>query len=557
MPMWEPSRMSPGASSPLHVPGRVQVEVADEGSMQSKFYPAPTQGLFSNTSLSQPRPGTAIQMENFWPSASTVIPRGGYVSMFTPGTEGKYLFEYSGDIDKPFFVASTDGFIYEFNEDTTRVDVIDRVAAHVTDTDYSHVEVQTDGGIFLILVNGADNLLRFDGTDWLTITDKTSVTITGVDTSKLSHVWAYSSRIFYVEKSSLNVWYSGPNEVAGGLTKLPLTGVFNKGGEVLFGATWSGDSGAGLDDRCVFVTTKGEAAVYSGDPSSAETWSLLGVYDVGRPIHKNMTTNIGGDLIIGTDQGLIPLSAVVTKDPSELKLVAITYPIGDLWQQEINRDANQHEWRMTKWPTHNMLLISLPDTGERRPKCFAANLETGGWTQFVGWGLTDVNVLNNQLYMCRSNGEVVRGFVGGKDGDKDFTCKLALPFDDLGGGGLEKGFEYHRQIWEHTQTITIRESFSVNYVSKFPTTPLSDVAPSEGANTAVNSPWDTSPWDTSFWSDEDAVRSKVQNKLTPISGRGFSISLQTEVLSGTEKRVNANIVGFHLGFKVFNTITDT
>src|SRR6056297_1437704 len=140
-----------------------------------------------------------------------------------------------------------------------------------------------------------------------------SITITNVATADLSQVWLFKERLFFVEKGTTSAWYLPVESIGGAATEIDLGSVFSKGGNLLFGARWSLDSGAGLDDVCLFVSDRGEVAVYEGtDPSSADTWRLAGVYEIGDPVNKHGFFKAGGDLAILTKDGIIPVSAAVT-----------------------------------------------------------------------------------------------------------------------------------------------------------------------------------------------------------------------------------------------------
>src|SRR5690606_5522465 len=137
---------------------------------------------------------------------------------------------------------------------------------------------------------------------WLTVNGTSSPrSITGVDTDTLSHVWKYSSRLWFVGED-MSAWYLPALAVGGAATEFPLQGVFSKGGALLFGAAFSYDAGDGLDDYCVFFTTEGEFALYQGDP--ADTMTKVGVYEIGRPLHKNAHFRAGGDVGVLTDDGI-------------------------------------------------------------------------------------------------------------------------------------------------------------------------------------------------------------------------------------------------------------
>ena len=168
-----------------------------------------------------------------------------------------------------------------------------------------------------------------------------SVAITGVTTSSLTQVWLHKARLFFVEKDSLSAWYLPAAQIGGAASELDLGAIFKKGGTLTFGASWSLDSGAGLDDVCVFVTSNGEIAVYEGDdPSSAADWRLAGVYEISRPLNKHAFFKAGGDLAILTEDGIIPVSEALRKDRAALQAVAISYPIEDAWTLAVaNRTA--------------------------------------------------------------------------------------------------------------------------------------------------------------------------------------------------------------------------
>ena len=70
-------------------------------------------------------------------------------------------------------------------------------------------------------------------------------------------------RIF-VKRDSLKAYYLPVASIGGAAQDVSLSGVFQRGGKLLLGATWSLDSGDGMDDKCVFVSDRGEAAIYSG-----------------------------------------------------------------------------------------------------------------------------------------------------------------------------------------------------------------------------------------------------------------------------------------------------
>ena len=103
----------------------------------------------------------------------------------------------------------------------------------------------------------------------------------------LTHIWKHANRLFFVQGGTMNAWCLPVHAVGGELVYIPLSGAMKRGGSLLFGASWSVDSGSGLDDKCIFVSDQGEVAIFSGtDPTSSTNWKQEGCYDISRPLSK-------------------------------------------------------------------------------------------------------------------------------------------------------------------------------------------------------------------------------------------------------------------------------
>ena len=162
--------------------------------------------------------------------------------------------------------------------------------------------------------------------------------IAGISSDRLSYVWAYKQRIYFIEAGTLNAWYLPVDQVGGTAVILPLGGVFNLGGSLQWGHVWSLNSGGdgGLSEQNVFVTTEGEVAAYQGlSPDDAASWSKVGVYRIGKPMGKKAFIRAGGDLVIATTVGFVSLSSAVERDVAALGAAAVSYPIEDLWGQAV------------------------------------------------------------------------------------------------------------------------------------------------------------------------------------------------------------------------------
>ena len=313
----------------------------------------PTGGWISNRNIAAPRgrdlpPGASI-LENWFPTATSIILRRGsrrWASL--PGGPCTSLFTYSNGSQLEMFAATDTGvwnvttvtdpytmiigtddgdYIGTDDDEVFGWDSVDglQVMGPNIGGDWVTVQFSTAGGTFLVGVNGSDPALLYDGTSFsaAAITFPAGVTKTTAD---LSYVWNFKNRLWFIEKNTLDAWYLDVDQIGGELTKFPLGGTLNLGGALLFGASWSLDrsQSGGLGAQCVFATVDGEVAVYQGsNPEEAADWSLVGVYRIGKPLGHKAHIQAGGDIVVATAIGFVPLSQAVARDyaaiaPSDL-----------------------------------------------------------------------------------------------------------------------------------------------------------------------------------------------------------------------------------------------
>jgi hypothetical protein len=270
-------------------------------------------------------------------------------------------------------------------------------------------------------VNGANDLRLYNGTAWQTINSASTPAFTNVDTDDLTYVWAHKRRLWFCEKGEPSVWYLPVDSIAGAAVEFPLRSVFTLGGAVLFGATWSRDAGDGMDDLQVFVSTEGQVAIYQGtDPNNASTWALVGLYRIGRPLHKNAHFRTGGDIMVLTEDGIVAISSAMERDRTAQQSSAATAMISDLWAEVVAIRQGLSRFPCVLWPSRRFLLVGAPAVGSQ-PLCLASNATTGAWSRILGWDTQALAVFNDSLIFGDSAGRVCKGDSGGSD--------LGLPYE--------------------------------------------------------------------------------------------------------------------------------
>lgn len=369
-----------------------------------------------------------------------------------------------------------------------------------------------------------------------------TVAITGVTTSTLNQVWLYKSRLFFVEENSQSVWYLPVASIGGAAVEIPLGPIFRKGGEVLFGATWSLDSGSGIDDVCVFVSTNGEIAVYEGnDPSSALDWALRGVYEISRPLNKHSYFKAGGDLAILTEDGIIPISEALQKDRAALQSVAITYPIEDAWKSAIANRTTDFPITPTLWQSQALLLIGVPGV---HSVAYVANARTGAWCRYTGWDVRCGAVSADLLYFGTNAGKVMRGQHSGTDDSAEYTGRYVPKFTDAGNGGYK--------VANHAG-LTVRAVESPNFrMAAFSNYAIGTYPTSTALVTETGATWGTGVWGTFVWGSSAAENTFTVWKAVRASG--FSLAPAVVVTSNQSSIPSFEILATRLRYEASNAL---
>lgn len=514
-----------------------QIQVAR---MQS--FDAPLRGWIRNEARVSTKGGGADILDNWFPTATGARVRGGsdlYATVGTGDRVGAIIPYVLGDVQKLFAATVTD--IYDISTVADEEVSPSAEVSSLTNGDWAFVQFTTSGGTYLRLVNGADTPLVYDGATW-----GTTPALTGVTPENLLHVWAFSNRLFFIEKNTLNAWYLAVDNIGGALTKFPLGGVFTKGGSLVFGASWSVDAGDGASEECVFVSSEGEVAIYRGtDPSSSTTWDKRGVYRIGRPLGQRAVFKAGGDLAIATDVGIVPLSQALTTDLGALGQKAITRQIEDEWAAEVSDRTGTYPWHVEMWPTKQMLVVATPSYSTLPLQCFVANIRTGGWARYTGWDTHCLGLYRDRLFFGTSDGLVIEAEVGGNDQGDAYTAQMALQHSDCKAGALQKFVSLARPVYLTSQNIGDKISCSFDYVSGFPT------APSAAAPTPSPNVWGTGLWGSAVWSSP--AERTVQKNWAAVTGMGGAVAPCLQVTVGQDTLPDIELMRIDLQFTVGKT----
>lgn len=519
---------------------RVPVATGSRQQSTVKTFPAPIRGWVLNENLAAPKAGGAKVLENWRPTQTGVALRGGSTRHATLGAIPiESILTYDAAGTRKMFATDLTS-IYDVTAPTSPTTPIAPSVTGQTSGNYSSAQMATVGGAFMVAVNGTDRLRLYNGTSWTAIDAASTPAITGVTTSTLSHVWTYRNRLFFVQRGTLVAWYLPVDSVGGAAADFSLAGVFQQGGSLLFGATWSLDAGDGIDDKCVFVSDSGEAAIYEGsNPASADDWRLVGVYQIGRPLGKRAVMKAGGDLLIATEEGVVPISAAINKDRAALSLASVSRTIAPEWAVEVGRRVLP--WDVVKWPALKIAIVGLPASPGQDKACFVVHLETGAWAKYTGWDTRSLGLHNGSAYFGTSNGTVMLAENGGTDDGASYTCTAIGLFDHFGAIGPVKNIQMARATFIASKPFNPKISASTNYQVALPSPPAS--APDQESLDL----WDTGLWDVANW-DAGTTRS-VSSRWVSIGRSGFTAAWQVQVTCGVTPTPDAELVSIDVTYE--------
>ena len=475
--------------------------------------PAPVGGWNARDSLANMEPMDAVTLINYFPTVSNCVLRGGYSRWATGFTgQAQSLFSYSGGAtNKLFAVVGTPALsIYDV---TSTGAVGAAVVSGLTNAIWEYTNVATTGGNYLYAVNGVDAPRLYDGTNWTAITGISVPAITGVTTTTLDNVTLFKNRVWFIQKDTLKAWYLPTSAVGGAAQSLDLSSIAKFGGHLVDLDTWTIDAGYGVDDNLAFVTSNGEVIVYRGtDPASDATWALAGVWKLGSPISKRAMLKWGGDLLILTYDGLMPMAQSLQSSRLDPR-VALSNKIQGAITAATTAYGGTHAavgWQVYYNAKRTAVWINVPVADGSQQQQYVMNTITKSWCQFTGWEANVWEDYGDDPYFGGN------GFVGKAwdssyaDNNSNISANALQAFNYLGSRGVKKYFTRARPSIFTTGTPAISVGINVDFDIQNNATPLSYSANAVGL-------WDAGLWDSATWGSG----LQITNNWQGITGLGY------------------------------------
>ena len=210
----------------------------------------------------------------------------------------------------------------------------------------------------------------------------TVVGITGADSSTFINVNLFKNRLWFTQKDTMKIWYLDVANIGGAAVSIDFGGIARNGGYLQAMGTWTLDAGQGADDYAVFVTSMGEVMVYNGtDPSTAATWALKGVWQLGQTFNRKCFFKWSGDLLLLTQDGLVPLSSALQSSRLDPR-INLTDKIYYAVSQAATTYYANFGWQINYFASENMLILNIPITDGMEQ--YVMHTITKSWARFTG-----------------------------------------------------------------------------------------------------------------------------------------------------------------------------
>jgi len=380
-------------------------------------------------------------------------------------------------------------------------------------------------GIYVITKTGASTftytMASAPASNATVVGSYTVLGITGVNSNTFSNVNLFKNRLYFCQNNSLSFWYLDVEAISGPATSFPLGAVYRNGGYLQAMGTWTLDAGYGVDDFAVFVSSMGEIVVYQGfDPSDPNNWAMKGLWQMGQTFSRRCFFKWGGDLLLLTQDGLVPLTAALQSDRLDPR-INLTDKIYYAVSLAATQYPNNFGWQINYYASENMLILSIPtDDGMEQ---YVMHTITKSWARFTGIQAYCWAVSGDQDMHFGGQGYVGKFYNTFSDNGSNIvgSCQQAYSYFD--SRGQQKRFTLVRPILQTDRGLpTVLCGISTD----FDTVPLTNQLAFNPAilNTGI---WDASKWDAANWGGGLTTTKIWQG----VSGLGFSGSINLNVAS--------------------------
>lgn len=461
--------------------------------------PAPFQGLNTrdNTIL---QPGEARVLENFLPEGGTCKVRPGYQEHASSGNVVESLFVFASPTTKTLLAGANNKIMDVSSATPTQIS-----SGTITNNFWSTVNFAGK----LIGVNGVNAPWIWDGSTYSAATFNFS----GLTVSNLNTVSLVGSHLWFTVNNSADTYFALVSAVGGQLGRWQL-GLLAEGGKCVDIAAWSIQGGTGPQDAVAFIMDTGEILVYTGDPQSS--FALANKFRAPPPIVSSFgcTEKIGGQLVIITQSGPIPMSSIAQGVADDPALLGPWGKISTSWAEDYANFGSIDGWSSCY---HNGVAYFNIITGTTTSKQYVYNTRSSAWTTYTNLPAGQFASTGAALYFSQYEGGKVYLHQGGTDDGAEIIATARQSFTYPSSASLDpnvsKKYTMLKAIISADGPVSGQFQVDVDFDELPINSKIQTVTDSTG--TVL---WD-SDWDTD-WSSDPTIR----RKWHPLTKRGVAVA---------------------------------
>jgi len=498
-----------------------------------RMSPAPVGGLNFRDSIANMPVQDALILKNFIPKRTGTELRAGW-QYKTEALENPIgsMFSYNAGENSKLFAASNGG-IWDV---TVEEPVLESGPSGSNDNIWVTTQFSNGAGNFLLAVSPGAGYWTYDGTTW------TQQTITGM-TGEPTSVMVWKNRVWFTVEDDSQVYYLDTiDAITGTAVAFEMGSVLRNGGHIRALINWTMDAGVGIDDYLVVVGSEGDVAVWQGtDPTDPTQFGQKGIWYVGPiPNHGNFFTSYGGDVMLLSELGLVPISRLVNGQFSADLSQGPSAKVQPVLSPLVTKLRDVSAFDLQVIASQEILLIKLPPQGAAYEQ-YAMNVNSGAWCTLNNMPMTACCLFGGKFYFATDDNRVALGFTGSLDQvEVDGSLGEAVQgdvqtaFNAYDAPGQLKQFVMARPIFICTQPPSIKVRLNTQYSTQ-------GVAGSPSFVAELNPEWDVDKWNIARW----ASASNVYQIWVGVTGLGYYGSLRMRVrgLGGSTTFSSFHVMG--------------
>lgn len=439
-------------------------------------------------------------------------------------------------------IVATDGEIYIFQRSSNKYTQVAYKSGYSTsEWRWTYANHQ------IIMVNGQDNAQQIFVTDFGLLTQ--SVTIqdwnvggTGLGSIIFDWVATLNAQVCAGFGTDLNVWYLPVGYVQGindmkSFDIAASSGTPKKGGKIIAAFNISRDSGTNLYSYIGFLTSQGEAIVYSGnDLDDPDNIMFNGIYQTGYPLGKTPFINWSGDLIIMTNKGFISAHSIFANGENQNEQFIFSQRINTWVLDQAAKFGTLPGFMGLVVPNEDFVLFNIPQGGDTFVQA-VMNITSGKWSQFNSIDAYTMCVADGKLLFGMKDG--VYQYGTSSTDDNFIPLEVWTSYSNCGSDFLKR---LNMMQLRHASSAKVNLSFETykdfenqSYYNWIDTSTVIDSIGDVGFYWSDQvTPDDPTPgtayWDTEYWTaGQDGMAAYVDTYSASGLGHNFSVRITAKV----------------------------